>query len=516
MSSSTELVGRSALTRDRAGMTEAQEFTHQGAQARRIPWHTVSLAFCAADAIVAIAAVPLAFGLVDGGSMDSLDTAAFSLIALAPVLTVGSLYERSLYARSAVLQPVHLRRLAVAWLQACGGFVVAALILSVLFPAKAPSLGLGAALAGKAGGLRLSMVLAGGMAGLLAPRLAWSATRGRLFGRSFVHSRALVIGTGVTARQVIARANSDPSAEFEVIGILADDDDSGHDEPIGDVAVLGNTGDLAKVVRERNVDTVIVAMPWAAQTGISAIIALASRLPIEVRLAPDQAAAPFFRHLPNLGSGQHLVVLRQKPISGARAVLKRAEDIAFASLLLLALAPVMIVIAVAIKLDSRGPVLFRQPRYGFNNRIFGLCKFRSMYANMADEAAARQTSRADPRVTRVGAFLRRHSLDELPQLLNVLRGDMSVVGPRPHALGTRTKGMLLEEANAAYIARCQVKPGITGWAQVNGWRGELDTLEKLARRVEHDIDYIENWSLLLDIRILARTFGCVLRDADAF
>jgi polysaccharide biosynthesis protein PslA len=177
---------------------------------------------------------------------------------------------------------------------------------------------------------------------------------------------------------------------------------------------------------------------------------------------------------------------------------------------------VLALIAVAIKLDSPGPVLFRQPRRGFGNRVFMVCKFRTMHTAAADLGAAQQTCRCDPRVTTVGHFLRRHSFDELPQLFNVLLGDMSLVGPRPHALATTAGGIALEEALDTYAARHRVKPGITGLAQVSGWRGELDTREKLTGRVERDLWYIEHWSLLLDLKILARTFLCVVSDAHAY
>jgi exopolysaccharide biosynthesis polyprenyl glycosylphosphotransferase len=204
------------------------------------------------------------------------------------------------------------------------------------------------------------------------------------------------------------------------------------------------------------------------------------------------------------------------PLSPAAAFVKRAEDIVLAVVLLLAAAPIMLLASVAIKLESRGPVLFRQPRHGLNGSVIEMFKFRTMYAHLADRLASTQTSRADPRVTRVGAFLRRHSLDELPQLFNVLAGTMSLVGPRPHAPGTTAAGQSLELAVANYMARHRVKPGITGWAQVSGWRGNLDSVEKAVRRVEHDLYYIENWSLFFDLQIIMRTIGLILRDGEAF
>jgi lipopolysaccharide/colanic/teichoic acid biosynthesis glycosyltransferase len=173
--------------------------------------------------------------------------------------------------------------------------------------------------------------------------------------------------------------------------------------------------------------------------------------------------------------------------------------------------------ALAVKLDSRGPVLFRQRRYGFNNELIEVFKFRSMHADMADATAAKLVSRDDPRVTRVGRFLRRTSIDELPQLFNVVfKGNLSLVGPRPHAVHAKAENRLYDEVVDGYFARHRVKPGITGWAQVNGWRGETDTSEKILKRVEHDLQYIENWSVWLDLYILLLTPVSLLRTRNAY
>jgi exopolysaccharide biosynthesis polyprenyl glycosylphosphotransferase len=204
------------------------------------------------------------------------------------------------------------------------------------------------------------------------------------------------------------------------------------------------------------------------------------------------------------------------PLSRLERFVKRAEDVLLSCLLLLLTGPLMVLVSLAIKIESRGPVLFRQPRHGFNGAEFKVFKFRTMYADTEDKLATRQTLREDPRVTRIGSFLRRHSIDELPQLFNVLAGSMSLVGPRPHAPATTAGGLSLHEAVPDYASRHRVKPGITGWAQVRGFRGNLDTVEKAVRRVDHDLYYIENWSLLLDLRIIAMTVGLVLRDHEAF
>ena len=177
----------------------------------------------------------------------------------------------------------------------------------------------------------------------------------------------------------------------------------------------------------------------------------------------------------------------------------------------------MLAVALAIRLDSPGPVLFRQKRYGFNNELIEVLKFRSMYTHMTDANAAKLATRDDPRVTRVGRFIRKTSLDELPQLINVvLTGNLSLVGPRPHAVQAKAADRLYEQVVDGYFARHRVKPGITGWAQVNGWRGETDTQEKLERRVEHDLFYIENWSVIFDLYILLLTPFRLLNTENAY
>jgi Undecaprenyl-phosphate glucose phosphotransferase len=196
--------------------------------------------------------------------------------------------------------------------------------------------------------------------------------------------------------------------------------------------------------------------------------------------------------------------------------LKRVQDIVVATIAIAIFLPILLAVPLAIKLESRGPIIFRQKRVGLNGSIFEVWKFRSMYTEQTDPNAALQTGKDDPRVTRVGRLIRRSSIDELPQFFNVLKGSMSVVGPRPHALGTRTEGQRLEELVDSYAARQRYKPGLTGWAQINGLRGELDTVEKLKRRVEHDIEYIENWSIWFDLKIILRTLMLVVYDPTAY
>jgi putative colanic acid biosynthesis UDP-glucose lipid carrier transferase len=238
-------------------------------------------------------------------------------------------------------------------------------------------------------------------------------------------------------------------------------------------------------------------------------------LPIELAWAPPALG----RATPVLGAtalgGQPLVRLLERPIDGERYLVKEVLDRCLAALGLVALAPVLLAVAAAVKLSSPGPVLYRQRRCGFNREPITVYKFRSMYVDRCDRPDAeqvRQATRGDARVTSVGRVLRRTSLDELPQLVNVLKGEMSLVGPRPHAVAHDT---LYSRLIDNYLSRHRVKPGLTGWAQVNGHRGETDTLEKMRARIEHDLYYIENWSLLFDIRIIAKTVLAVFSGPNA-
>lgn len=262
---------------------------------------------------------------------------------------------------------------------------------------------------------------------------------------------------------------------------------------------------LAELADREAVDALVLA-PSAGNAALAGLLhdtarGLYRHVYTLAALPPDMATsqAPFGP------SGLPLVRTSPAGLTAWQRAQKSVFDRVAGLVLVLMLMPVLIAIAVALKLDSRGPVLFRQPRVGLDNRSFTVFKFRSMYHHLSDVQAARQTSRDDPRVTRLGRVLRRLSLDELPQLLNVLRGDMSLVGPRPHTPHTAAEGIVLEDAVLRYRQRHWVKPGITGWAQVSGERGEIVSIAQIERRVQFDLDYIRNWSLGLDIRILLMT-----------
>jgi Undecaprenyl-phosphate glucose phosphotransferase len=314
-----------------------------------------------------------------------------------------------------------------------------------------------------------------------------------------VGRRAIILGHGGSAARVTAYYAGNEA--IELVGFM----------PVNGPDMMRGLRATRDLVQAGAADLIIIALPEADSRRIRAIVRRMSAVAVDIRLAPDTAR--FYRPDARVSSigGLPLLHLRDKPLSGMAAASKRAEDLAIGLPLLCLAAPFLLLIALAIRLDSPGPVFFVQPRLGFNNRIIRVRKFRTMHVVQSDERGCRQAVRRDPRVTRVGRWLRRTSLDELPQLVNVIGGSMSLVGPRPHALGTEAAGRPFEAAAADYESRHRVKPGITGWAQVRGWRGETDTVEKLRRRVEHDLDYIAHWSLWFDLRILALTVAALWR-----
>jgi len=233
---------------------------------------------------------------------------------------------------------------------------------------------------------------------------------------------------------------------------------------------------------------------------------------VDVRISLEPLAETFHARVMGYVCDVPVLDMVDRPLKSWHGIAKFLEDKLLGIFLLILLTPLMVLIAILIKLDSRGPIFFIQKRFGFNNEMIRVIKFRTMHVECADSSGAQRTIRDDPRVTRLGRILRLLSLDELPQLMNVIRGDMSLVGPRPHAIAMKTGDRLYCDAVEQYLHRHRVKPGITGWAQVNGLRGEVDTLEKARARVAHDLYYIEHWSPLLDFKILLKTvrtfFSC--------
>jgi Undecaprenyl-phosphate glucose phosphotransferase len=331
---------------------------------------------------------------------------------------------------------------------------------------------------------------------------------------------------GVFARRIVVYGNPEHTRRLlrplrekkqpwnHVLGVFDDSADS--PRHVEGYPVLGGSDRMVEFARCLDVDEVLVAIPWDRPEQAEAVMGKLAALPANVHLGPSLVAATYPGSRLSLEYGVPMLNILARPLSGPDAMAKEICDKVLGSLLLVAAAPLLLLIAAAIKLDSYGPALFVQQRYGFNNRLIGVWKFRTMHVEHQDGDGDQLTTQNDPRVTRVGAFLRRTSLDELPQLFNVLAGEMSLVGPRPHALQAKAAGKLYQEAVPHYAARHKVKPGITGWAQVNGWRGETDTEEKIRRRIDHDMYYIENWSLMLDFKILVLTVPAVVSGRNSY
>ena len=286
-----------------------------------------------------------------------------------------------------------------------------------------------------------------------------------------------------------------------------------------EITALGVPGSfqakLAEVIemaRHQHIEDVYLSVGWQHHRAIDSILDALAVLPLSVHLVPDASAARFLNYpTAHIGSTWALN-LRRPPLSTTERAAKRFFDVSLATAGLVMLAPLMLITALLVKLDSRGPVFFRQSRNGFNGHAFNIFKFRTMHC-LEDGAEVRQATRNDPRVTRVGHWLRRSSIDELPQLFNVILGHMSLVGPRPHATLHNTE---YENLIANYAFRHHVKPGLTGWAQVNGYRGETKLIEQMERRVEYDLWYINNWSPMLDLRIVLQTAMVALRQTAAY
>lgn len=332
---------------------------------------------------------------------------------------------------------------------------------------------------------------------------AWRANGG-------LQRRVAIVGAGEKGRRLIRHLQAAPNESLNLVGVF-DNEPSSFSEIEG-VPLRGTVGNLVADASRLDIDEIVVALPGDAHGTLTYVMKELHTVPADVTLCPDTIGLT----MPILGieeiNGLGLLRIYRRPISGWNRVLKAMEDRLLAIILLVLFSPIILITAVTIKLDSPGLVLFRQRRLGFNNNSFVLYKFRTMYEGLENQHEVPQAQRDDPRVTRFGTFLRRTSLDELPQLINVLKGEMSLVGPRPHAIAHNEQYAALIDQ---YLGRHRVKPGITGWAQIHGHRGETETVEKMRARVEYDLYYIDHWSLWFDLRILLMTpfVGFVHRNA---
>ena len=332
---------------------------------------------------------------------------------------------------------------------------------------------------------------------LAGVRLAAYAILGAARDRGLDRKRVLLVGFGALGHDLWRRVERYREAGYEVAGIYAE----AHENLPPQVRRLHELDALHGFVREHNVREVWIVLPMEAGQELREVLYHLRNDLVDIRWIPDVMSIQLLGHRIGEFLGLPAIQLNSLPAAGVRGLAKEAFDRAFALCALVGLSPVMLTVAGLVKLTSRGPVLFTQPRLGVDGKVFHVYKFRTMTVHQ-EHGVVTQATRDDARITRIGGFLRRTSLDELPQFLNVLRGDMSVVGQRPHAL---EHNELYKDLVQRYMMRHRVKPGITGWAQVNGLRGQTDTLRKMSDRIEHDIYYIQHWTFRMDLIIIART-----------
>lgn len=336
---------------------------------------------------------------------------------------------------------------------------------------------------------------------ILHARFQWS-----LQARGYNEVRLLIIGAGEVGRMILQKIRQSPGLGYSVAGFVDD-----RNTPTGVLGVdwMGKTDDLPRLIEAHQIDEVIVAMPEASHQEILSIIARCEREKVSIKVFPD--VFQIMASEVSIGdlNGLPLLTVRDIALRGWRLALKRIVDIVFSAVALILLSPIMILVSILIKLDSPGPVFYAQERMGLDARPFMMVKFRSMRPDAESKTGPVWAAENDPRRTRIGTFIRRFSVDELPQVINVLLGDMSLVGPRPE------RPVFVEQFKRSiprYMERHKEKAGMTGWAQVNGLRGDTSIIE----RTKYDLWYIENWSLLLDLKILARTIVNVFLDRHAY
>lgn len=323
--------------------------------------------------------------------------------------------------------------------------------------------------------------------------------------------KAVVLGATNLAMRLVESIESDEMSPVEIVGFF-EDRSPNRLEITEKVPMLGKASDVADYARHNQVDIIYVTLPMAAQPRIIRLVEALRDTTASVYFLPDIFIHDLIQARLDSINGIPMLVVCETPFLGVNGLMKHLFDYIVASIILVLISPIMLLIALGVKLTSKGPVIFRQHRYGLDGREILVYKFRSMTVT-ENGAKVVQATKNDSRVTPLGAFLRKTSLDELPQFINVLEGKMSIVGPRPHAVAhNETYRKLIK----GYMVRHKVKPGITGWAQVNGYRGETETLEKMEKRIQFDLDYLRRWSIYLDIWIIFRTLTLVLKDHKAY
>jgi exopolysaccharide biosynthesis polyprenyl glycosylphosphotransferase len=319
----------------------------------------------------------------------------------------------------------------------------------------------------------------------------------------------ILVGNNEAALRLVRGLAADPLSPYRLVGFF--DDGQERTGPLDGVTPhIGSLDEVARFSEYFEELDVFIAMPWIEGPRLLQLVEQLRFLPTTIRLIPDVSAFAGLSDTAASAAAKLTPVLATPPLPPYQRAMKEGMDLGLGFIVLILLSPILLGTAIAIKLDSPGSVIFRQPRRGQFGRLFSIYKFRSLHAAKADAHADKLVTKGDSRVTRVGRFIRKYSIDELPQIINVLKGDMSLVGPRPHAINAKADGKLYADVVPNYSLRYRVKPGMTGWAQINGWRGETDTEEKLRRRVEYDFYYITHGSPRLDFVILFRTLPAML------
>ncbi|MGH6920502.1 MAG: undecaprenyl-phosphate glucose phosphotransferase, partial [Geminicoccaceae bacterium] len=440
----------------------------------RIPWSEPDLAallrFC--DCLTVLVAGILAYTtrfVLFGKYQPQLELYALvvGVLIAAQVFHLLGVYDQHGHFSSRI----NLTRVTAAWA------IVILLLLALAFLTQT---------AEDASRLWVMLWFAYGIVGLVVGRTLLGRQIDRWQQRGQFTRNVAIVGAGDLGRRFVEYLRRAGGNAVRVVGVF-DDRRTRIPARVGDVPVLGTVEDLVRFARSNLIDQVVITLPAQAEQRLVDLLKKLRDLPLEVSLCPVVFEPPALvcRRVSLVG-GVPLLGVLQRPFSRWGYLVKAIEDYVLATLLLILAAPLMLAIALAVWLDSPGPIIFRQKRYGFNNGTIEVFKFRTMRTDQDENDRAVQARRDDRRLTRLGHWLRRTSLDELPQLFNVLRGEMSVVGPRPHMVEHNQQYAALIET---YLGRHRVKPGITGWAQVNGWRGETDTLEKMERRIGHDLYY---------------------------
>jgi len=358
----------------------------------------------------------------------------------------------------------------------------------------------------------LSWFIIGFLLQILSHYLSYALQRNYMMNRHG-HMPCLMVGSHELGQHLTRSINENVWLNHKIVGVIDDDADALARWPFEEVPVLGDFTALPALINQHKIKRVYVALPLKFSHIIRELQIELLDINVDVIWAPDLFGLNLINPSVKEIAGVPLFSLSESPMSGCAAFIKALLDYPLSLIAITAFSPVMIAAAIAIKLSSPGPVIFRQKRHGLDGEVFYINKFRSMKLHEELDDSVTQTIRRDPRLTRVGAFLRKTSIDELPQLFNVLQGHMSMVGPRPHAV---IHNNYYSDKIGAYMARHRIKPGITGLAQVHGCRGETDSLEKMEKRVEYDLAYINNWSVWLDIQILIKTLGVVLFSKNAY